>query len=135
MKSYYEPKKFEFYGNHTIYDYVGIRWYKKYLPFTGDLARKWRNLIQINLNKSQRINELYRYEKKTRNYEIRHIIGIIIFLVLVFLSNKKLTLFDIVFLTFLNLSVNIYPILLQRYNRIRIIKLLKNLGEKSPYDK
>ncbi len=135
MKSYFEPKKFEFFGDKTIYDYIGIRWYKKYLPFTGDIARKWKNLIQINLNKSQRIKELYRYEKMTRNYEIRHIIGIILFLVLVFLSNKKLTLFDIVFLTFLNLCVNIYPIFLQRYNRIRIIKFLNNMGEKSPYDK
>jgi glycosyl-4,4'-diaponeurosporenoate acyltransferase len=134
MKKYFQPKKFEIHRNKTIYDFLGIRIYKKYLPMTGDLARKWRGLVQIKLHRAERINELYRYEKETTKNEFRHIIGTIICIGLIFITDKKLTCFDILFLTALNLYVNIYPIFLQRYNRIRIIKVLVKNGQKSPYD-
>ena len=134
MKYYFKPKDFEFYRNKTIYEFVGIKLFKKYLPFTGDIARKWRGLIQIKFNKSERTNELYQYELETRKNEIRHIFGTILCVGLIFITDKKLSCFDICFLTLLNLYVNLYPIFLQRYNRIRIIKVLLNNGQKSPYD-
>jgi hypothetical protein len=114
---------------------VGIKVYKKYLPTTGDIVRKWRNIVQIRPDRSKRISELYRNERQTRTYEIRHIIGTIVFVALVFVVDKKLNLFDMAFLTVLNLYVNIYPIILQRHNRIRIIKVLLKNGEQSPYKK
>jgi glycosyl-4,4'-diaponeurosporenoate acyltransferase len=132
--NYFKPKKFEFYRDRTIYELIGIKLYKKYLPTTGDIARRYRNIVQIKLGKSERINQLYRYEKQTRNYEVRHIIGAIGLIVLVFVIDKKLNVFDIVFLTALNLYVNIYPIFLQRHNRIRIIRVLLNNGQKNPYN-
>lgn len=134
MKNYFKPKKFELYHNQTIYEFLGIKLYKKYLPMTGDIARKWRNITQIKLNKSERINELYRYERQTRNNELRHIITTVLCIGLIFIVNKKLSGLDVAFLTFLNLYLNIYPIFLQRHNRIRIIKVLLNNGQKSPYD-
>jgi hypothetical protein len=133
MKSYFKPKKIESYRNQTIYEFFGIKLYKKYLPMTGDIARKRRNIIQIKLNKSERINELYRYERQTRNNELLHIITTIGCIGLIFINDKKLSSLDIVFLTALNLYINIYPIFLQRHNRIRIIKVLLNNGQKSPY--
>ncbi len=135
MESYFKPKIFELYRNQTIYEFIGIKIYKKYLPTTGDIARRYRNIVQIKLVKSNRINELYKYEKQTRNYELRHIIGIAGFVTLIFIIDKKLSFFDTAFLTALNLYINIYPIFLQRYNRIRIIKVLLKNGQKSPYDK
>ncbi len=134
MKNYFKPKKIESYRNQTIYEFVGIKLYKKYLPMTGDIARKRRNIIQIKLNKSGRINELHRYERQTRKNELRHIIATILCIGLVFINDRKLSFLDIVFLTSLNLYLNIYPIFLQRHNRIRIIKVLLNNGQKSPYD-
>ena len=135
MDAYFKPKKFELYPNKTIYEFVGIKVYKKYLPTTGDIVRKWRNIVQIRPDRSKRISELYRYERQTRTYEIRHIIGTIVFVALVFVVDKKLNLFDMAFLTALNLYVNIYPIILQRHNRIRVIKVLLKNGEQSPYEK
>ena len=73
MKYYFKPKTFEFYRNQTIYEFVGVRLYKKYLPFTGDIARKRNNTTQIKINKKERINELYRYERETRKNELIHI--------------------------------------------------------------
>jgi hypothetical protein len=134
MKNYFKPKKFEYYRDQTIYDLIGIRLYKKYLPTTGDIARKYRNIVQIRLGKSYRINELYKYEKQTRKYELRHLLGIAGFIAMIFIIDKKLSFFDLVFLSALNLVINIYPIFLQRYNRIRIIEMLLNNGQKSPYD-
>jgi glycosyl-4,4'-diaponeurosporenoate acyltransferase len=134
MKNYFRPKKFELYHNQTIYEFFGIKFYKKYLPMTGDIARKWRKIIQIKLNKSERINELYRYERQTRNNELRHIITTIGCIGLIFITDRKLSFLDLGFLTSLNLYINIYPIFLQRHNRIRIIKVLLNNGQKSPYD-
>lgn len=134
MKTYFKPKKIEFYRNQTIYEFFGIKLFKKYLPMTGDIARKRRKIIQIKLNKSERINELYRYERQTRNNELRHIIATIGCVGLIFITDKRLSCLDLVFLTSLNLYLNIYPIFLQRHNRIRIIKVLLNNGQKSPYD-
>ena len=135
MRSYYAPKKFETYRNRTIYEFVGIKWYKKYLPMTGDIARRWRKVKQIKMGRAERIGELQKYERETRRNELRHVVATIGCVGLVFLTGKRLSGFDIVILTFINLSLNIYPIFLQRHNRIRIIKVLKNNGQKSPYVK
>jgi glycosyl-4,4'-diaponeurosporenoate acyltransferase len=134
IMSYFKPKAFEFYRDKTIYELVGIKIFKKYLPTTGDIIRKKRKIIQINIGSEDKKNELYKYEKKTRNYEWRHLIGVLIFIVLTLLLDRKLTIFDWVLLPFLNLYINIYPIFLQRYNRIRIIKVLQSNGYPSPYD-
>ena len=131
---YFSPKTFEFYRDRTIYDLIGIKIYKKYLPTTGDIVRQKRKITQIKISNTGKINELYKYERKTRNYEWRHVIGAIIFVGLTLMLYRKLTIFDWIFLPILNLYINIYPIFLQRYNRIRIIKVLKNNGQPSPYE-
>lgn len=133
---YFRPKKIEYFRNKTIYDLIGIKIFKKYLPTTGDLARRRKKIKQIELTSSDRYKELYRYELKTRNYEWRHIIGAIIFVVIRFLFDSELrfTIWDLTLLPLMNLYINIYPIFLQRYNRIRILKILKSNNKPSPYD-
>ena len=136
LLKYFRPKKFEYYRDITIYELIGIKIYKKYLPTTGDLVRRRRKIKQINLGSSNRYEELYRYERKTRNYEWRHIIGAILFIVFRFLFDSKLrlTVIDFTLLPAMNLYINIYPIFLQRYNRIRILRILKKNKKLSPYD-
>ena len=130
---YFKPKSFELYRGKPIYEFIGIKLYKKYLPSTGDIMRRWRNIKQIDIGCKNRIDELYRYERKTRYYEWRHIIGAIILIVLTFFIDRKLTTFDLIFLAMLNLFVNIYPIFLQRYNRMRILLTIEKSGNKNPY--
>ena len=134
MNNYFRPKKFESYGNKPIYVFFGIKLYKKFLPMTGDIARKRRKMVQIKPTRSGRISELYRYEKQTRRNELLHILATMACIGLIFVNDKVLTLLDVLFLTVLNLSVNIYPIFLQRYNRIRIIRVLLSTGQRNPYD-
>jgi len=135
LLKYFRPKKFEYYRDRTIYDLIGVKIYKKYLPTTGDLVSRKREIKQIDLTKSNRYEELYRYERKTRNYEWRHIIGAIVFVAIRFLfdSSLRLTILDFTILPIMNLYINIYPIFLQRYNRIRILKILKNNNKPLPY--
>lgn len=111
---------------------MGIRTYKKFLPTTGDLARKRKKIRQIQVSLTDRITELRNYEKQTRKYEWRHLLGMLLFILLAVFIDKKWTLFDWCFLTGLNLYVNVFPIFLQRYNRTRIIDLLRKLGEENP---
>ena len=135
LLKYFRPKRIEYYRNNTIYELIGIKFYKKYLPTTGDLVSRKRKIKQIDLSNSNRYEELFRYERKTRNYEWRHIIGAISFLVIRFsLDNElRLTILDFTILPIMNLYINIYPIFLQRYNRIRILRILKNSNKPSPY--
>jgi len=132
---YFRPKKFEYYRDITIYELIGIKIYKKYLPTTGDLVSRKRGIKQIDLTESNRYEELYRYESKTRNYELRHIIGAFVFVGIRFLfdGSLRLNILDLTILPIMNLYINIYPIFLQRYNRIRILKILKNNNKPSPY--
>lgn len=134
--NYFRPKEIEYYGNRTIYDLIGIKFFKKYLPTTGDIVSRKKEIKHINLKNTNRYEELYRYEKKTRNYEWRHIIGTILFIAFRFLfdSELRMTILDYTILPILNLFINIYPIFLQRYNRIRILKILNNSNMPSPYD-
>ena len=132
---YFKPKRFELFRQKTIYDLIGIKTYKKFLPTTGDLMRRWRKIKQIDLSQSDKVTQLHQYEKQTRTYEWRHIIGAILFVLLTMMLERELTLFDWIFLPLLNLYINIYPIFLQRYNRIRIVKVLKKYGFDDPYEK
>jgi hypothetical protein len=132
---YLNPKKIESYRDRTIYQFIGIKFYKKYLPTTGDLVRKWQNKQQLNPRNSTLNTELLHIEKQTRKFEFRHLVGFLFFILMIFLIDKTLSVIDLVFLTFLNLYVNIYPIFLQRHNRIRILKVLIKNGAKSPYSK
>ncbi|MBK7305527.1 MAG: hypothetical protein IPI90_20370 [Saprospiraceae bacterium] len=114
---YFSPKTFEFYRDRTIYDLIGIKIYKKYLPTTGDIVRQKRKITQIKISNTGKINELYKYERKTRNYEWRHVIGAIIFVGLTLMLYRKLTIFDWIFLPILNLYINFlsnFPATLQQ---------------------
>lgn len=132
---YLKPKKIESFRGRSIYELIGISFYKKYLPTSGDLVRKWHNKQQLNPRNSTLNTELLHIEKQTRKFEFRHLVGFLFFILMIFLIDKTLGVIDLVFLTFLNLYVNIYPIFLQRHNRIRILKVLIKNGAKSPNSK
>jgi glycosyl-4,4'-diaponeurosporenoate acyltransferase len=131
---YFKPKTFELYKDRTIYELIGIKTFKKYLPTTGDIVRKKRKIVQIKIGALDKVNELYKYEKQTRNYEWRHLVGALVFILFTLMIERKFTVFDWLFVTLFNLYVNIYPIFLQRHNRIRIIKVLQKNERLSPYE-
>ena len=122
---YYTPRWWERRGNGQLYRWLGITTYKRFLPTTGDLMRQRRGLKQVDPTRSSRHNELILAEKRTRRYEWRHWIGCVIFIVLMFLVERHFSALEWVFLITLNLGVNVYPIMLQRFNRVRILGVLE----------
>jgi|SRR6218665_259411 len=133
MKRYFNPKKFELYKNKTIYDFLGIKWFKKYLITDGDLVRRWKKVKSINVG-NNKIHELYKAERETKKYEIIHLIFLLIFILIITIKFKSITQLNWIIILLINLYANIYPIFLQRYNRIRIIRILLKNGYKSPYE-
>lgn len=130
MPDYFKPKHFETYKQRTIYEYMGIRQFKKYLITDGDVVRKWKKIRHINLDRNNRILELQHAEKETRKYEISHLVFIFITLVILFFNYHRLSSLQWILIIVISIYANIYPIFLQRFNRIRILRVLKIASEK-----
>ncbi|WP_415837346.1 hypothetical protein [Pontibacter korlensis] len=114
---YFELKPFEKEGR--IYKYLGVHVYRKLLIWIGweRISRK-KNPIKNNLLL------LKVCEHNTRESEKGHtIIALIVFTVAVVGSNS---LDEAKWLITTNLLLNIYPIMVQRFNRPRYSRIIKN---------
>jgi hypothetical protein len=110
---YYNDKPWELRGK--IYESIGINIYRKLLVWTGwEKLRKKSDPIEKNTNTL--INMHYR----TKQSELGHIIIFIVVLGLIVFVEFKFVILKSLWLLTLNILINLYPILLQRYNRPRI---------------
>jgi hypothetical protein len=125
---YFEPKAFEKAGNCRLYRLLGVRGFKRYLPTSGDLVSRWQGIARIQRAQGGLDQALRRWERVTRSYEARHIFGA--------LSMLAISWWSITFhnkgqwpaLIAANLLINGYPILLQRYNRVRLQSALAHFA-------
>lgn len=124
--SYYNQKKWEASGK--IYLILGIHIFRKLLVWTGwEKFNKKANPVEKNISALEHL--FYR----TKQSELGHLI--IFFIVLLFnvCVAIKLGFIESIWLSILNILLNLYPILLQRYNRPRLeraILLSKYKAEK-----
>ena len=117
---YFRPKTWEDQG--TIYKICGVLIFKTLLT---TLCR------QVGAN-STRPNPHYlwqkdvagirAYEKRTRYSEAIHLVGIIAPIINLVMGNNAL---PVQIISWIVLGLNIHPVLLQRYNRIRLYRVLK----------
>lgn len=128
---YFEPKPFESFREGLIYRWLGIRFYKRYLPTSGDIVSQWRGERRIPAYSNHTELDLLRYEQTTRSYEGRHIFGAIVMLMISWWSIAIYDKGDWVTLVIANMLINGYPIMLQRYNRIRLRTLLSRIHKHS----
>lgn len=125
---YYSIKHFEREGK--IYEILGIKWFKRLLL---RIARSRKNKVPFNgyfLNQLS-IEGIIEFENKSKKSERSHVIIAIIILfyqfrIIIFLEGFLDALF-LLFFTVLNVITNIYPIFLQRYNRIRMKRVLQKM--------
>lgn len=116
---YFTPLAFE----EKLYELLGIRTFKKYLPTSGDLVMRcvWKTRTLDSTKK----DALVAYARGfTIACELAHLVGgvaCVLYLSLV------LTM-PFWFVVTANLLVCVYPIMLQRYNRARIYRLLEKRG-------
>ncbi len=133
--AYFEPKSFESEG---LYRALGVTAFKKIVPTSGDYAAKLIRKINPNYNQilsspgATREEQLKRYEGWTRVYEAIHVGGFAVIGALQIdgnILNKGWP--SIAAAAFMQTSVNIYPIMLQRYNRLRINRTLERMSKKT----
>lgn len=128
-ENYYRIKKFERDGK--IYEILGVRRFKRLLL---RMARSRKNEVPFNgyFLKERSIEGIIEFKIKSKKSERSHVIIAIIILlyqirIIIFLDG----ILDVIFLLFftvLNVITNIYPIFLQRYNRIKINKVLQKMN-------
>jgi len=110
---YYTEKEWEKRGK--IYESFGINFFRKLLVWIGwEKLNKKANPIEKNTK------ALIHLHYKTKQSELGHIIIMIIVLGFTVYAAFKFGVLQSLWLLILNILLNFYPILLQRYNRPRI---------------
>ena len=115
--TYFNQKKWERGGD--LYESLGINFYRKLLVWTG-----WERLNKKSNPIEKNTKALLHLHYRTKQSELGHLI--IFFIVLGFniLVTLKFGFIKSLWLLVLNILLNLYPMLLQRYNRPRIERAL-----------
>lgn len=100
-----------------LYEQLGIHVYK-FILFHSPFVFLGKHLRAKNYKHSQ----LLELEQKMRISEFGHLVGFVMILAVTFPMCRRSWKFA-AWLTFLNIIMHLYPIFLQRYNRMRINKL------------
>jgi Glycosyl-4,4'-diaponeurosporenoate acyltransferase len=113
LSHYYDSKKWE--SNGTIYKWFGVNVFRKIMVWIG-----WEKLNKASNPVKKNLDVIKQLEFRTRKSEFEH--GIIFFIVLIFniVVWLKYGILESVWLFFLNIVLNVYPIIVQRYNRTRL---------------
>lgn len=119
--TYFEPKPFE---SRALYERLGIRTFKKYLPTTGDwmMSHVWHGKT-VRGGKSS-IESVVELEKSTRRLEAVHIGGSAVYAAILGEVGAYRSIEGIAISAAFQAGANIYPIMLQRYNRIRANRII-----------
>jgi glycosyl-4,4'-diaponeurosporenoate acyltransferase len=128
MPKYFEPRKLEQWRGRSLYEFVGVRFFKRYLLPTELLLFRLRGGKAMQGDRGALKAELKRLEWETRRNEVIHLLALLLtgcFLVFEF---PRLSIGQFFAIFAINLYVNVYPIFVQRYNRFRMMRL----GAKQP---
>ena len=120
--TYYKSKKWEAEGK--IYKWFGVDVFRKLLVWVG-----WEKLNKASNPVNKNLDALKQLEYRTRQSEIGHLI--IFFIVLIFnlVVAFKYGIIQSLWLFFLNIMLNVYPIVVQRYNRPRLKNIINRSKE------
>jgi len=122
---YFTPNKIERWRNGRMYELLGVRWYKDHMPIQeNDRALRKKGIRPIFVLDSLE-SGLEEWEKRTRGFEKMHGVSGIILAVLtnplIISGHYEIATMN----TLLNVIINFYPVLTQRYNRARIYNILE----------
>ncbi|MEQ8243955.1 hypothetical protein [Fulvivirga sp.] len=117
---YLKPKNIEAEGR--LYEKIGINSFKKITPF--EILGFIKNRKMKTLNNST-LSGVKKYFRDTISGELAHLASLFFLFALATFFTVKGLLADSLILVLINILVNLYPIFLVRYNRLRIAKVLK----------
>lgn len=117
----------DFERDGRFYERLGIRWFKR-IATQGDYWNKRRRRSDPGFRNVKELNSAIEWEARTRLNEFVHLCSLVVGLaIMVFLySHNKYA--WLVAMFFVVLIWDVYPIMLQRYNRARIWRI-KSLRE------
>lgn len=118
---YFKPKSFERSGK--IYEAFGVRRFKKFM-FSGEYMNAFLRKSNPNHKLISDENSAKSWEMFTRANESVHLAGLTWFGYNMLNELADSDLDKAAVYLAVNVAVNIYPIMLQRYNRARIYKVL-----------
>lgn len=116
--SYYDQKKWERRGK--VYEHLGINFFRKLLVWTG-----WERLIRKSNPVEKNAEALIHLHNQTKKSELGHLIILVLVSGFNFFVAFKFGFSKSLWLLVLNILLNLYPVLLQRYNRPRLARIIK----------
>jgi hypothetical protein len=125
LEIWFRPKPFE---TEQLYVRLGARVLKRYVPTGGDLVMKWlrRHNHEYRLI-SPSVESLRRFERLTRVAEAVHLIGALAGALLAARRFRagSLSRVALASASVLNLTLGLWPVVLQRYNRLRLYRAME----------
>lgn len=117
---------FPFERDGRLYEMLGIRLFKRFAS-AGDFFNRRRRHSEAEFRNVTNYSSAIEWEARTRFNEFVHLCNLIFSLVMIAWLCFQARYNWLGLIIFLNLILNVYPIMLQRYNRARIqrIRLLK----------
>ncbi len=125
---YFGPWRFELVGNGRVYELLGIRFWKRWLRTSGNPLSRRAGTIDLPSRRDALRERLRQQDRFTREYELRHLLGGAVMQMAGWAVIAMVEGASLAALTIANVLVNGYPILLQRYNRVRVHAALGRIG-------
>lgn len=125
---YFKMRPFELRHKGKIYEQLGARVYKKWVPTSGEVITRFRLINRLKIVETgSRRTALENHEKLTRIWEWRHLLSALFLQSWAIAAGFFLGVEQFYVCSVINIIVNLYPIAVQRYNRVRITLLLKKI--------
>jgi glycosyl-4,4'-diaponeurosporenoate acyltransferase len=124
---WFAPKRFE---SPRLYEQLGVLWIKRFVPTGGDYVRKKYGVRVIDIKST--IESLLIFEHRTRVYEAIHLGAFLAFLLFSIwqLVSGRTTGIGFVLACVVYVLLILSPVLLQRYNRIRVYEAIRRMRKK-----
>jgi hypothetical protein len=124
---WFAPKRFE---SPQLYERLGVLWIKRNVPTGGDYFRKKYGVRVIDIKGN--IESLLTFEQRTRFYEAIHLGAFLAFLLFSIwqLVSGRTNGIGFVMACVVYVLLILSPVLLQRYNRIRVYEAIRRMRKK-----
>lgn len=129
IEIWFAPKSFE---SEALYERLGVRLLKRYVPTGGDIFIQKYGLRIVDVHRD--VDALVHFEQLTRLQEALHEFFFLFFLVFSLRRWRagKTSFAGFLFAVLVYIFLILSPVELQRYNRLRLYRLIRLLAQDHP---
>ncbi len=127
LELWFAPKPFE---SEDLYERLGVLLLKRYVPTGGDFINQKYGVRIVDIESN--VDSLIHFEKLTRIQEALHLFFFLFFFTISLRRwiSGKITFLHFLFEALIYIVLILSPIELQRYNRIRLYRVIHLLAKK-----